>query len=213
MRYQCAAVFAALCLTNGLASAKSAPITQYVAGTISGDSTTDTYGYFSAPGTNLNGAPVRLFFQYQPTDFVSQGCGAPPGSNCALYLTRPAGDGHLANVATAGALVISVQIKAVRRSFAPFQSGLFYDYNTAGSPGQLQLGADNVYAGTPGALVNLYYEHTTSFGAELTPANNPVNVGYSGAGNQTAVTVSTPLPGHGKSGPETLTFTISSFGR
>ena len=184
MRYQCAAVFAALCLTNGLASAKSAPITQYVAGTISGDSTTDTYGYFSAPGTNLNGAPARLFFQYQPTDFVSQGCGAPPGSNCALYLT-----------------------------FAPFQSGLFYDYNTAGSPGQLQLGADNVYAGTPGALVNLYYEHTTSFGAELTPANNPVNVGYSGAGNQTAVTVSTPLPGHGKSGPETLTFTISSFGR
>ena len=194
------------------APAAAALITQYVTGTVSGSDTVDTLGVFGPAGTDLKGKTVQIYLSYNTLAFNEEGCGAPSGSTCDVRLSKPAKrseTGNLMKFGTPQSVLIQIQVGSAGRSFAPFEQATFYVFNTPGSPGQLRLQSDDANDG-PGltASVNLYFASTTAFGSHLSPTNNPVNVGYIGAGNQTSFTIDGVPPGGTSIGSQTTTFTV-----
>ncbi len=205
-----ASVVASACLHP--VSAMAAHITQFVGGTVSGNATTDPFGIFGPAGADLNGKPIQVYFSYETVDFnTSGGCSAPPGSTCDLHFTRIPKDsqtGNLTRQGTPQSVLIQIQINGVGRSFAPFQQGSVYFFNTPGYPGEFQVTSDGARGG-PGqsASISLFYAQTTAFGSRLSPDNNPVNLSYS----PSSFTFTGMVPGSTTPAAGMITFTISKF--
>ena len=199
-------------------SARAATITQHIAGTISGPSTVDTMGYFAPAGTDLNGKPFQVYFQYRTNDFIEQSytvpAGSYPGSTCDIHVSKAPDyrSGSISDVATPGSVLISLEVNGVRRSFAPFTQGKIYLFNSPRSLGELQIDSDFDLAG-PTIQVQLFYEYPTSFGGELSPTNNPRNVSYPDAESRDAILLQIPSPGTTSSSGEILNLFVSSYNR
>ena len=198
------------------APAKAATVTQYINGVVEGDATIDTLGYFAAPGTNLKGKPIQIYMQYTTQGYQPAYCPSDPQTNCTVNVSSTNATNGLQDGQLVRSVLISVQINNTHRSFSPVHNGEVYTASTpsiSGSPSQFTLFADP--GATSYALVNLYFALPTAFGAELSPANTPVNIENTGGGLQNQITLSLPVPGatNSEQQSETLTITIKGAGR
>ena len=121
----------------------------------------------------------------------------------------------MANLATPESVLVQIVVNGVGRSFAPFKRGSVYFFNTPGYPGQLEIFSDDLFDMSnpaPAVELELFYTSTTAFGAQLSPANNPVNVSNTGAGDQNSFEIVSPPSGSSYVN-ETLTFTVTGYAK